>query len=131
MVEPAATSRPARTRRSAPPTLATSTESARRVPVVDVYARLSKAVDGETVKVDDQVELCTEKVLDRGGQVGEVFKDNSLSAWNPKVVRPQWEALMARLEAGLSDGVMVYDLTRFSRKILEGERLVELASNGV
>jgi DNA invertase Pin-like site-specific DNA recombinase len=101
------------------------------VPVVDVYARLSKAADGETVKVDDQVELCTEKILDRGGKVGEVFKDNSLSAWNPKVVRPQWDALMARLEAGLSDGVMVYDLTRFSRKILEGERLVELAANGV
>jgi DNA invertase Pin-like site-specific DNA recombinase len=101
------------------------------VPVVDVYARLSKAPDGETVKVDDQVEQCTEKILDRGGQVGEVFKDNSLSAWNPKVVRPQWDALMARLEARLSDGVMVYGLTRFSRKILEGERLVELASNGV
>ena len=92
---------------------------------------VSKAVDGETVKVDDQVEMCAEKILDRGGQVGEVFKDNSLSAWNPKVVRPQWDALMARLEAGLSDGVMVYDLTRFSRKILEGERLVELAANGV
>ena len=70
--------------------------------MVDVYARLSKAVDGETVKVDDQVEMCAEKVLDRGGQVGEVFKDNSLSAWNPKVVRPQWDALMARLEAGLA-----------------------------
>src|ERR1700754_4912123 len=125
------TSRPARRPRAAPPTLPTAGELGRRVPVVDVYVRLSKAADGETVKVDDQVELCTEKILDRGGQVGEVFKDNSLSAWNPKVVRPQWDALMARLEAGLSDGVMVYDLTRFSRKILEGERLVELAADGV
>jgi len=96
-----------------------------------VYARLSKAVDGETIKVDDQVELCTEKIAARGGVVGEVFKDNSLSAWNPKVVRPEWNELMRRLEAGQSDGVMVYDLTRFSRKVMEGERLVELAARGV
>jgi site-specific DNA recombinase len=38
---------------------------------------------------------------------------------------------MARLESGASDGVMVYDLTRFSRKILEGGRLVDLAGRGV
>ncbi len=60
-----------------------------------------------------------------------MFKDNSLSAWNPKVVRPEWNQLMARLETGASDGVMVYDLTRFSRKIGEGERLVELDARGL
>src|SRR3954454_17703107 len=81
-------------------------------PVVDVYARLSKAVNGETIQVDDQVELCVEKVEARGGRVGEVFKDNSLSAWNPNVVREDWEAMMRRLESGVADGVMVYDLTR-------------------
>jgi hypothetical protein len=59
-------------------------------PVLDVYARLSKAHDGQTVQVDDQVELCTEKIEQRGARVGEVFKDNSLSAWNPTVVRPHW-----------------------------------------
>jgi site-specific DNA recombinase len=60
-----------------------------------------------------------------------VHRDNSLSAWSPKVVRPQWEALMRRLESGACDGVIVYDLTRFSRKVLEGERLVDLAAGGV
>ncbi|MGH3565705.1 MAG: recombinase family protein [Pseudonocardia sp.] len=99
--------------------------------MLDVYARLSKAHDGQTVQVDDQVELCTEKIHARGALVGEIFKDNSLSAWNPTVVRPDWNTLMARLESGASDGVMVYDLTRFSRKIMEGERLVDLATSGV
>ncbi len=99
--------------------------------MLDVYARLSRAVNGETIQVDDQVELCTEKIAARGAVVGEVFKDNSLSAWNPKVVRPNWDRLMARLESGASDGVMVYDLFRFSRKIMEGERLVELAARGI
>lgn len=123
-----------RPRRAAPPSLAASAAAQApvpRAPVVDIYARLSYAPNGETIQVDDQVELCAEKILQRGGQVGEVFKDNSLSAWKPNVVRPDWEALMTRLETGASDGVMVYDLTRFSRKIMEGERLVEQASTGV
>jgi len=106
-------------------------QQAGRRPVIDVYARLSYAVNGETIKVDDQVEVCEETLARRGAVPGERFKDNSLSAWKPGVVRPQWEALMRRLEAGESDGVIVYDLTRFSRKIVEGERLVDLAAKGL
>jgi hypothetical protein len=30
-----------------------------RVPVIDIYARISRAVNGETIKVDDQVEMWT------------------------------------------------------------------------
>jgi len=100
-------------------------------PVIDVYARLSYAVNGETIKVDDQVEMCEETLIRRRARRGEVFKDNSLSAWNPRVVRPQWEALMRRLESGAFDGVIVYDLTRFSRKPREGERLVDVADRGL
>ena len=101
-----------------------------RRPVIDVYARISYAITGETVKTDDQIDLCEEKILARGAVVGEVFRDDSLSAWQPRVVRPDWELMMRRLEAGLSDGVMVYDVTRFSRKVMEGERLVEAAARG-
>jgi site-specific DNA recombinase len=100
-------------------------------PVIDVYARLSYSVNGETIQVDDQVEMGEETLARRGAVVGAVFKDPSKSAWHPRVVRPQWDALMARLESGASDGVWVYDLTRFSRKVLEGERLVELAARGL
>src|SRR6266511_3951354 len=102
-----------------------------RRPVLDVYARLSRAYNGETIQVDDQVEVCLEELAERGADAGEVFKDNSLSAWKPNVVRKDWDALMARLESGACDGVIVYDLTRFSRKIREGERLVELAAKGI
>jgi DNA invertase Pin-like site-specific DNA recombinase len=98
--------------------------------MIDVYARISYAETGETIKTDDQIELCEEKILARGAVVGRVFRDDSLSAWQPKVVRPQWELLMGRLESGAADGVMVYDVTRFSRKVLEGERLVEAATRG-
>lgn len=102
-----------------------------RQPVIDIYARLSQAVNGETIQVDDQVEMGLEALERRGATLGRTFRDPSKSAWNPRVVRPEWDALMRRLEAGESDGVWVYDLTRFSRKILEGERLVELAARGL
>ena len=100
-------------------------------PVIDIYARLSYAENGDTINVDDQEEMGRESVARRGGVVGHVFPDNSLSAWKPKVVRPQWNRMMTRLESGQSDGVWVLDLTRFSRKIMEGERLVEVASRGI
>jgi DNA invertase Pin-like site-specific DNA recombinase len=102
----------------------------RTTPLIDVYARLSYAADGSTINVDEQVETGEEDVAARGGQVGKVFRDDSTSAWNPKVRRPDWDALMARLESGACDGVWVLDVTRFSRKVMEGERLVEAARRG-
>jgi DNA invertase Pin-like site-specific DNA recombinase len=98
--------------------------------VIDVYARLSYLADGTMVNVEEQVDMGQEDVEGRGAVVGETFVDAAKSAWNPKVRRPQWEKLMARLESGESDGVWVLDVTRFSRKILEGERLVEVARRG-
>ncbi len=47
-----------------------------RRPVLDVYARLSRAYNGETIQVDDQVEVCLEELAERGADAGEVFKDN-------------------------------------------------------
>jgi len=52
-------------------------------------------------------------------------------AWNPKVIRKNWITLMERLETGASDGVVwVLDATWFSRKPIEGERLIEAAASG-
>jgi site-specific DNA recombinase len=99
--------------------------------VIDIYARLSRAVDGSTVNVDHQVELGKETIEERGALVGEIFRDNSRSAWNPKVIRKNWNLMMERVESGTCDGVWVLDAMRFSRKPSEGERLIEAAANGV
>jgi DNA invertase Pin-like site-specific DNA recombinase len=98
---------------------------------VDLYARLSRAVNGDWINVDEQEEMGRADLERRGIPVGEVFKDNSKSAWNPKVERPDWDVLMHRLESGVSGGVWVLDLTRWTRKVMEGERLVQLAARGV
>jgi len=99
--------------------------------LIDVYARISRAANGQTIKTDYQVEVCTEELAARGARVGQVFIDPSLSAWKRDVVRPDWDKLMARLESGAANGVIFYDVTRFSRKVLEGERLVEAAERGI
>lgn len=52
-------------------------------------------MDGETIKVEDQIELCTDEIVARGAVLGEVFRDNSQSAWKPSVVRGQ-DALAAK-----------------------------------
>jgi site-specific DNA recombinase len=100
--------------------------------VMDVYARRSFAVDGSTIHEDEQAEECIERIEETPGWVlGKVFKDPALSAWNPKVVRPDFEEMMKRLEAGVSTGMLVWDLTRFSRKPPEGERILARAEDGI
>lgn len=69
-----------------------------------------------------QVEDCIARIEERRAQVGEVHIDSGRSAWNPRVKRPDWERLMSRLEAGVTDGVVVFDMARFSRRPIEGER---------
>jgi site-specific DNA recombinase len=119
-----------RGRRHTPPPPASSQVEPLRAPVIDIYARISRAASGETIKVDDQVEMGVEVIERRGGTVGESFRDNSLSAWKPRVVRQSWNEMMARLESGASDGVWIYDVSRFTRKPIEGERLIQVAAEG-
>jgi DNA invertase Pin-like site-specific DNA recombinase len=99
-------------------------------PVIDIYGRLSYRADGSVINVDEQIDMGRADVKRRGGVVGMVWRDDAKSAWNPRVVRPAWEKLMSRLESGAADGVWVLEAPRFSRKISEGERLVEAARAG-
>ncbi len=45
--------------------------------------------------------------------------------------RKDWDKLMRRLEGGESNGVVVFDLARFSRRPIEGERLITAAERGL
>lgn len=108
----------------------------RPVKIIDLYCRISDDQDGSggLRDVDDQeadgrmyigeLEICCYVI-------GEVWKDPDKSAWRKGVVRPEFNMLMERLEGGEADGMWVYDLTRFSRKPIEGERLIEIAERGL
>lgn len=104
--------------------------------VIDLYCRMSFGHDGTVYKCEDQERQGREylegwaKEQDTDVQVGRVLYDHALSAWQPKVVRPSFNELMERLEAGKAHGVWVRDLDRFTRKVHEAERLVQVAKQG-
>ncbi len=99
--------------------------------ILDIYARVSRLGDDRQRSTGGQVEDCEARVGERGAQVGEVHIDSGRSAWNPRVKRPDWERLMSRLEAGATGGVVVFDMARFSRRPIEGERLILAAEQGL
>jgi site-specific DNA recombinase len=99
--------------------------------VLDIYARVSRLGDDRQRSTGGQVEDCEVRIDERGARVGEVHIDSGRSAWNPRVMRPAWERLMSRLEAGVTGGVVVFDMARFSRRPIEGERLILAAERGL
>ncbi len=99
--------------------------------ILDIYARVSRLGDDRQRSTGGQVEDCEARIVERGAQVGEVHIDSGRSAWNPRVKRPDWERLMSRLEAGVTGGVVVFDMARFSRRPIEGERLILAAERGL
>jgi DNA invertase Pin-like site-specific DNA recombinase len=99
--------------------------------VLDIYGRVSRASDDRQRSTAGQVDDCMIRVAERGAKVGETHVDNGRSAWNPRVKRPGWDRLMERLESGATGGVVVFDMARFSRRPIEGERLIAAAERGL
>jgi site-specific DNA recombinase len=93
---------------------------------VGVYCRISEDIAGGWLGVKRQEADARSLAGLRRWQVGEVFVDNDLSAYKPKVVRPEFERLLESLAAGVLDGVVVYDLDRFARKPADLERAINI-----
>src|ERR1051325_9221811 len=100
---------------------------------VDIYARVSllNRKTKRDLPVEGQVAVCRLRLAHLGLDEGKVLVDLGRSAWNPAVKRPAWDDLMDRLERGVSGGVIVFDLERFTRQPKDGERMIELAACGL
>jgi site-specific DNA recombinase len=58
----------------------------------------------------------TRKLVDlRGWILANTYLDNDVSAYQPKIVRPDFERMLAGLEPGVIQGIAVYDLDRLAR----------------
>lgn len=73
-----------------------------------------------------QREDCEAKAAAMGWTVASVYEDNDKSA-STGVRRPQYERLLADLEARLIDAVVVWDLDRLTRRPIEVEHFIDLA----
>ncbi|WP_234476891.1 recombinase family protein [Streptomyces sp. MBT65] len=94
-----------------------------------VYCRLSYAPDGSVEKVERQEADCRELAGRMGWAISEqhVFVDNSRSAWQRNRKRPRWDAMLAAVEAGEVDGIVVYHGDRMIRQPFDLEKLIGIA----
>lgn len=89
-----------------------------------VYARISEDKAGEARGVARQVEDARRLVADRGWEVVGEFTDNDVSAYTGKH-RPGYTALMAAVEAGEADRIVVYMTSRLWRSRKERAAAME------
>lgn len=91
-----------------------------------VYVRISQDRTGKALGVTRQEKACRATAEERGWTVTKVYVDNDVSASSGKV-RPQYAAMLADLDAGLIDAVVVWDLDRLTRRPIEIEQFISLA----
>ena len=94
----------------------------------DIYCRLSLADEGDTTKVDDQERICRALGEARGWTIGEVHKDNSLSAWRRDRKRAGWDRMLSRIESRAASAIIVYHGDRLIRQPFDLETLLNLSS---
>jgi site-specific DNA recombinase len=90
-----------------------------------VYARISLDVAGQALGVARQEADCRTKARGLGWAVADVYVDNDVSA-SKAVERPEYARMLADLEAGRINAVVVYDLDRLTRKPAELETFIDL-----
>jgi site-specific DNA recombinase len=83
---------------------------------VGAYERISDDKEEEARGVARQAADNEAQAKLRGWKVAEHYQDNDFSAFKENVTRPAFERLLADLESGVLDGVVVYNQDRFVRQ---------------
>lgn len=91
-----------------------------------MYCRISRDSEGSGLGVARQLKACRELAERIGWTVADVYPDNSKSAYDRSKKRPQYERMLADVQAGRIDGVLCYAVDRLTRHPIELERLVEV-----
>lgn len=100
-------------------------------PVLDAYARISKNPNtGEMEKTDRQLLDILTNIEKRHARLGEILRDDNVSAWKLKGKRPAWKRLLARQGAGDAKGAVAWHLDRLLRQPIDLEMLINLSDTG-
>ncbi|MFJ6534428.1 recombinase family protein [Microbacterium sp. NPDC091662] len=92
-----------------------------------LYLRISRDSEKLGRGVSRQRKECEELASRIGLTIAAVFEDNDISASGySKRVRPAFEEMLKRTEAGEFDTLLAWDLDRLIRKPEDGERLIDL-----
>lgn len=97
---------------------------------VAIYARVSKAERDDPTSVPVQLADCRRRADDEGWEIVDIYRDEGISAWNPRRKRPEFERLLADLDAGRFDTVLVREQERLLRQLGDTKRVQDLADAG-
>jgi site-specific DNA recombinase len=108
--------------------MSVSTLPRNRQPVrAAIYCRISLARHGDRVKVTRQEKLCRALAKRLGWNVMAVYCDNNQSAWQRNRKREDWDKMLASVERGELDALIVYHGDRLIRQPWDLETLLNLA----
>ncbi len=88
-----------------------------------MYARISSDQEGTGLGVARQVQDCRALADRLGWPVAEVYEDNDFSAYSGKH-RPAYARMLADLQNGARDAVLIYHVDRLTRRPIELEQFV-------
>jgi site-specific DNA recombinase len=88
-----------------------------------LYARISLDRAGAGLGVERQLEDCRALARTRGWEIAGQYADNDLSAYSGKR-RPEFERLLADVEAGTVTGIVCWHVDRLTRQPRELEDLI-------
>ena len=91
-----------------------------------VYVRISQDRGGAGLGVARQEKDCRALCKKLGWQVTQVYTDNDVSAYSGKP-RPAYEQMIADIEAGVVDAVVVWHVDRLTRSPRQLEDVIDLA----
>lgn len=90
-----------------------------------IYARISSDRDGDQLGVKRQIADCETFAAQRGWPVRDVYVDDDLSAYSGKP-RPDYRRMLADIQDGVVDAVIVWHLDRLLRQPRELEEFLEV-----
>src|SRR6266487_473301 len=90
---------------------------------VGTYARISE--DSELGVTRQQADTRSLVQL-RQWKLQQTYQDNDTSAYQPKIIRPDFERMLDDLESGVIQGIVVWDLDRLVRQPSDLERIIRL-----
>lgn len=99
---------------------------------VAIYARISRdATRGaESTKAENntvmQIEDCKNVAQAKGYEVVEVFEEVGKSAYDPKIVRWKWRALLKMVEDRTIEGIVCHHVDRLYRRPKDLHELIDL-----
>lgn len=93
---------------------------------IGAYARISLDDENDRLGVTRQREDIDALAARLGWDIRDYYIDNNISAFKRNVRRPEFERLLADLEAGVIDGIIAYDIDRITRQPSDLERIVQL-----